>query len=149
MRTALAAIQLAAWVLLGLLVAGVSHAQTVPGSLTMDWTLPTTGCVVGTTPEVCNVPLTGTAALTAVHVWISTSPIPDVPTTEPTLILGAGETTARHTMQVINGQTLYVRLTARNVSHESFLTAQGSKLIALDIRPDVPTNLTLELTIGT
>lgn len=127
-------------------VAAVS-AQTVPGSLTLRWTLPTTGCTPGITP--CdNRPLTGTAALQAVHVWISTSPIPDAPTGAPTLTLAAGAATATHTMQVTNGQTLYARVSARNPAGDSALSNQVTRVVSLPVIPGVPTSVTIELTIA-
>jgi hypothetical protein len=131
------------------LVAVAAMAQTVPGSLTLRWVLPTTGCLVGVTPPVCDQPLTGNAALQAVHVWISTSPIPDSPTGAPTLTLGAGATTASHTMQVANGATLYARVSARNPAGDSPLSAQVSRVVTIPTRPGVPTNVTIELSIGT
>lgn len=131
-----------------LLFAGVSMAQTVPGSLALSWRLPTTGCLVGVSPPVCNLPLTGDAALQAVHVWISTSPIPDAPSGAPTLTLAAGATTATHTMQVANGATLYARVSVRNPAGDSPLSNQLSKVVAIPVRPGVPTNVTIELTIG-
>lgn len=133
----------------------VAKAQTVPGSLQLRWTLPTTVCTVGVTP--CdNKPATGADALTAVHVWISTSPIvPDatvgngLPTAAPTLTLAAGVTTATHTMQVTAGQTLYARIAVRNQYTNSALSTQVTKLITVASTPNVPTNVTIELTIGT
>lgn len=135
-------------VALCLLVTGVAMAQTVPGALTVRWTLPTTGCLIGVDPPVCGQPLTGNAALQAVHVWISTSPIPDTPTGAPTLTLAAGATTASHTMQVANGATLYARVSARNPAGDSPLSAQVTKVVAIPVRPGVPTNVTIELTIA-
>lgn len=130
-----------------LLLTGVAMAQTVPGSLTLRWTLPTTGCSIGVTP--CdNKPLTGNSALEAVHVWISTSPIPDTPTGAPTLTLAAGATTATHTLQVANGATLYARVSARNPAGDSPLSAQVTKIVSVPVLPGVPTNVTIELTIG-
>lgn len=134
-------------VALYLLFSAVAIAQTVPGSLTLRWTLPTTGCLVGADPPVCNVPLTGGEAIQAVHVWISTSPIPDRPTAAPTLTLAAGATTASHTMQVTNGQTLYARVAARG-SADGKLSAQVTRLIAIPVAPGVPTNVTVELVIS-
>src|SRR5512134_52238 len=107
----------------------IASAQTVPGSLTLRWTLPTTGCIVGASPAVCGQALTGPHALQAVHVWISTSPIPDAPSGAPTLTLAAGATTATHTMQVVNGQTLYSRVSAR-ASADGVMSNQITKLIS-------------------
>ena len=131
-----------------LLFASTTIAQTVPGSLTLRWTLPTTGCLVAVDPPVCNQPLTGPNAIQAVHVWISTSPIPDRPTAPPTLTLSASATTAAHTMQVANGQTLYARVAARG-SADGVLSAQQTKLISLPVSPGAPTSVTIELVIGT
>lgn len=137
------------------LVAAAAIAQAVPGSITLRWVLPTTGCLQNVTPPVCNQPLTGSAALQAVHVWISTSPIvPDpvagngLPTAPPTLTLGAGATTASHTMTVTNGQTLYARVSARNPAANSALSAEVTKVIQIPVVPGVPTTVTIELTIG-
>jgi hypothetical protein len=135
-------------VALCMLVAVAALAQTVPGSLTLKWTLPTTGCLVGVSPPVCGQPLTGDAALQAVHVWISTSPIPDAPSGAPTLTLAAGATTASHTMQVANGATLYARVSARNPAGDSPLSTQVTKVVSIPVRPGVPTNVTIELTIS-
>jgi hypothetical protein len=104
--------------------------------------------LVGVTPPQCDVPLTGNAALQAVHVWISTSPIPDAPAGAPTLTLSAGATTASHTMQVANGAMLYGRVSARNSAGDSPLSAQMTKVVAIPVRPGVPTNVTIELVIG-
>jgi hypothetical protein len=135
-------------VALCLIFAGVASAQTVPGSLALSWALPTTGCLIGTSPPVCNQPLTGNAALQAVHVWISTSPIPDAPTGAPTLTLASGATTASHTMQVLNGQTVYARISARNSAGDSILSNQVTKVVTVGVRPGVPTSVTIELTIA-
>lgn len=131
-----------------LLVAGVTKAQTVSGSIDLRWSLPTTGCLIGTSPPVCNQPLTGTAALQAVHVWISTSPIADTPTGTPTLTLAAGATTGTHTMQITNGQTLYARVSARNSAGDGPLSNQVTRVVSVPVRPGVPTSVTIELTIG-
>lgn len=125
----------------------IASAQTVPGSLTLRWTLPTTGCITSVTPPVCNQALTGVHAIQSVQVWISTSAIPDAPSTTPTLTLAAGATTASHTMQVTNGQTLYARVAARG-SEAGVLSAQLTKLISLPVAPGAPTNVTIELVIA-
>lgn len=134
-----------ALVALCLLFVGVSMAQTVPGSLTLRWQLPTTGCLVGVEPPVCDLPLD--APLQAVHVWIDTSPIPDQPTTAPTLTLSGSSTTTQHTLQVLNGQTLYARVSARNASGSGPLSNEISEQILLEIAPGAPTEVTIELTI--
>jgi hypothetical protein len=130
------------------LVVPRADAQTVPGSMVLRWTLPTTGCLRNVTPPQCNQPLTGAAALQAVHVWISTSPIPDAPTGAPTLTLGAGATTATHTVQVTNGQTLYARVSARNADGNSPLSGQVARIVTVPVIPGVPTEVTIELTIA-
>jgi hypothetical protein len=131
------------------LLAFTANAQTVPGSATYTWTLPTTGCTVGVTP--CdNKPLTGADALTGIEVYISTSPIPDNSTMAPTLTLGPTATTAVYSTTVANGSTLYARFKGKNASFGSSPTfsAQVSKLVALPVSPGVPTNITITLQIG-
>lgn len=124
-----------------------AEAQTIAGSIELSWTLPTTGCTPAVTP--CdNRPLTGNAALTAVNVYISTSPIPDNPAGAPTIALGANATTATHTMQVTNGQTLYARVRALNSFGAGPLSAQVTKLISVPVVPGVPTNVVITLTIA-
>jgi predicted phage tail protein len=122
------------------------NAQTVPGSVDLAWELPTTGCTSGISP--CdNAPLTGPDALTAINVYISTSPIPDNTAMAPTLALGA-VTTVKHTMQVKDGDTIYARVRAVNSSGPSVFSGQVSKVIKLPVVPGVPTNVTITLTIG-
>ena len=140
------AMLLAALMFLGFLYANTVQAQSVPGNLQMGWTLPTTGCTTGVTP--CdNVALTGAKALTAIEVYISTSPIADTSTMAPTLTLAAGATTATHSMQVANGATLYARLKAVNADGKSGFTVQVSKVVNAPVLPTVPTNVTITLTI--
>lgn len=126
-----------------------SLGQTVPGSMRVSWTLPTTGCTQGVTP--CdNVPLGTAGALTGVEVYISTAPIPDNSSMSPTLTLPAGATTGTHTLQVANGATLYARVKARNGATPNSLSpfsVQVSKLVSLPVTPNAPTSVTIELTI--
>jgi hypothetical protein len=123
-----------------------ANAQTAPqGKLDISWTLPINGCTQGVTP--CdNVPLTGALALTGVNVYISTSPIANTSTMAPTLSLGP-VTSVSHTMQVANGATVYVRLKAVNAHGQSPFSEEKSKLIELPVRPGVPSNVTISLTI--
>ena len=124
-----------------------AQAQTVTGKLDLRWTLPTTGCTVGVTP--CdNAPLTADSALTAVNVYISTSPIPDNSSMAPTLALGPSVTTATHTLQVTNGATLYARVRAINSAGASGFSNQVSKPIVLPVAPGVPSGVTITLTFG-
>lgn len=123
-----------------------ANAQTVPGSVNLNWTLPTTGCTVGVTP--CDSkPLTGSSALTSVQVFVSGSPILDTSTMIPTATLAPGATTGQVTMSVTNGSTLYARIKACNTTCGPF-SAQVSKLISLDITPGVPTSVTITIQIG-
>lgn len=135
-------------VIAGLLLffAFAASAQTVPGSVGLEWTLPTVGCTVGVSP--CdNRPLTGAAALTAIEVYISTSSIPDNSIMAPTLTLGPAVTTATHTMQVANGATLFVRLKARNAGGVSPFNVQASKVVTAPVVPGVPSSVTITITI--
>lgn len=128
-------------------MAAVANAQTVPGTIKMSWTLPTTGCTVGVTP--CdNKPLTGADALTSVQVFVSTSPIADASTMAPTLTLGPGATTGTATISAVNGATLYGRIKACTAAKCGGFSAQVSQTVKLDIQPGVPTNVTIEIQIG-
>lgn len=131
-----------------LLVPMLAQAQTVPGTITLRWTNPTTGCVAGSNPCV-EVALTGPNALTAIEVYLSTAPIPDDSSMQPTLTLGGGATTTTHSLQVANGDTVYARVKARNAHGVSAFSAQVSKVIEVEAVPGVPTEVTLELAIGT
>ena len=123
-----------------------SIAQTVPGSATYTWVLPTTGCSVGATT--CdNKPLTGNDALTAIEAYISTSPIGDSSNMAPTLTLGASATTATYTTTIANGSTLYARFKAVNSTGRGGFSAQVSKLITLPVLPGIPTNVTVTIQI--
>ncbi len=127
---------------------GIAQAQTVPGAITLRWTLPTTGCIVGASPAVCGQPLTGANAIAGVSVWISTSPIPDDVAQAPTLTLSASSTTTNHTMQVANGATLYARVAARTGTSIGVMSNQITKVVVADVKPGAPTNVTIELVIG-
>lgn len=144
-----ALLALAAVVLLLCLVGSVVYAQTVPGTLRLTWTNPTTGCITGSTPPVCNQPLTGADALTAINVYISTSPIPDTSTMAPTIALPASATTTTHTMQVQRGQTIYARIKAINAAGASPFSNQVSKQITVPVIPGVPSSVTVEIDIQT
>lgn len=136
-------------VVLLICAASIAYAQSVPGVLRISWTNPTTGCIQGATPPACNQPLTGGDALTAINVYISTSPIPDASPMAPTIALPASATTTTHTMQVQRGQTVYVRLKAINAGGASPFSNQVSKLIAVPVLPGAPSSVAVELEIQT
>lgn len=140
---------LVAAVLAVCLLGSVVYAQSVPGTLRLSWTNPTTGCITGSSPPVCNQPLTGVDAVTAINVYISTSPIPDASTMAPTLALPASASTTTHTLQVQRGQTVYARVKAINSGGASAFSNQVSKLIAVPVIPGVPSSVTVEVEIQT
>lgn len=110
-------------------------AQTVPGSATLTWTLPT---------------VSPANALTGVEVHWSTAPILDTDLTRVAQVTlpGTAVTTAQ-TIPVTNGQTLYFRLRAVNATGKSGYSNQASKLIDVPQAPGVPTSLTVTLIINT
>jgi hypothetical protein len=118
----------------------VAPAQTVPGTATISWTLPTV--------SVEGLPLTGINSLTEVRVFLATAQIADDSAMAPTLTLGPGATTTTHTMQVANGSTLYARIKACNAGGCSAFSSQASKLIQVDTTPGVPTDVTIELQVS-
>lgn len=134
------------WTVIAALIAGAlmscgtADAQTVPGTAQIKWTLPTT------TQD--GLPLTGANALTSIQVFLATAPIADTSTAQPTVTLGAATTATTQAMQVANGATIYVRLKACNSSGCSPFSNQATKLIQLNTKPNVPTNVTIELTIS-
>jgi hypothetical protein len=129
------------------LAAGNAFAQTASDEIKIDWTLPTFGCTRGISP--CDrIPLTGDNAITQVNVYVSTSPIPDQPNTDSAIILGPGVTTAKHTVSVRNGDTIYVRLSVTNSDGTSPLSNVVTRPVDLPVIPGVPTNVTITLTIG-
>jgi len=130
----------------GAFAAQAVQAQTVSSRADISWTNPTTGCVVGADPPRCDVPLTGSAALTAVHVFVSTSSIPDAPGT-PTIVLGPGAQTAVHTLQVPNGSTLHIRVRAANAYGPGRLSAEVTKLVNVPTEPGVPSSVAITLTV--
>lgn len=136
----------AALIIGGLMLAPVADAQTVPGQVNLSWTLPTEGCNFSVSPPAC-APLTGNAALTAINVFISTSPIPDDSPMPPTLALAGDAVAAVHTLQVPSGATLYARVKALNAYGASRFSAQVSKRIDVPLLPGPPTNVTIELQI--
>lgn len=126
-----------------LVLAGMmATAQTVERTLSLSWQLPT--------HSVDGLPLTGSAELTEVRVYLSTSPI-DSPR-PATITLGPGETSVEHTMAVTNGQTIYARVRACNRSSANVLqcsdySEQASKHIVLDTTPGVPTEVTIVIEV--
>lgn len=148
-RLNLVALVAIGFALIGLqIVLNVAQAQTtIPGAATVSWVLPTAGCTSGVSP--CdNVPLTGISALTAVEVYISTSPIADTSAMTPTLTLAAGATTTTQTLQVSNGATLYARVKAVTAGGKSAFSTQVTKLVAIPAVPGVPTSVTLTIQLS-
>lgn len=125
------------------LVSFSAFGQSVPGTINLTWTLPTTG--------VTNLPLTGTQALTEQRLYISTSPIPANFAGAPTQTLLPGIVAATQSMQVTNGATIYARLQACNkpaaVTECSVMTTEVSKLVSIDTRPNPQTGVVINLTI--
>lgn len=131
---------LVAWIsVLAILVWEHAQAQTVPGTATLSWELPTT--------SVEGLPLTGPHALTAVHVHLSTQPIPADYDGEPTLTLPGSSSGAVYTMQVPNGSRLFARVRACNKGACSAWSEQASKWIEVDTTPDVPAGVTIEIAV--
>lgn len=141
---------IAALALAAACVSPAVFAQTVPASLKVNFTLPTeTACLQAPPAECVRLPLTGAYALTGVQLFVSTSPILDDSTLEP--VASNGTVTSMVYNQVVpNGTTLYVRVKAVNAFGPSpHFSTQASKLILVEAPPGEPTNVTLELTIGT
>ena len=136
----------AALILAGI-ITSCAQAQTVPGKADLSWDAVTTGCTLGITP--CNnVPLTAAEVVTGYEIYASTSPIPDTSTAAPIATVTGSVVTFAYTTTVTNGQTLYFRLKAVNVVGKGGFSNQATKLISLQVLPNVPTSVTITLTIG-
>lgn len=128
---------------LALLLPIAGLAQSVPATLDINWVNPTT-----TTD---GLPLTGSLALTETQLVLSTSPIPANFTGAPTVSVAAGTVSTRQSMTVNNGQTVFVRIRSCNkpatVVECSVWTNEVSKLVQVSTKPNVPTSVTIDLTI--
>lgn len=128
---------------LAVLFSAALSAQTVPDTLTINYTLPTL--------TTSGLPLTGVNALTEIRIFIDTAPIPDTAST-PTVTVTPSQTTVSRTIQVANGQTVYTRIRACNkpgaTTDCSDLTQAVTKVISLPTTPALPTNVTIQLQIG-
>lgn len=134
-----------------LLVAGATlsaaaFAAPVNATGTVSYVLPVLGCMQG--QPTCNAPLTGADALTGIDVYVSTSPIPDTFTGPPTLSVGPAVTTTPVSVSANNGDTVYVRLKARNSSGSSVFTAPATFVVHLAVIPNPPTSVTFTLVIS-
>ena len=129
-----------------LLLPAAAFGQQVNATLDITWTNPTT------TEPPASLPLTGAQALTETQLVISTSPISSTYSGVPTVVVTPTPTTARHTMQVANGGTIYVRVRACNkpgtVTECSAWSNESTRLVSVSTKPNVPTNVTITLTIG-
>lgn len=143
-RMGIYAVALFAALLAFLAIVKDAGAQTVPGSVTFTWKLPT--------QTVTGLPLTGADALTEVQAFIGTSPI-NTSATTPTLVLSPTATTTTYTLTVTNGATIYGRFKACNKTSAgalkcSDMSAQASKVVQVDTTPDVPTDVTITIVIA-
>lgn len=129
-----------------------SAAVTVPGSLRVDYTLPTQGCLIvnGTTTNPCQpMALTGADALTGAEVYISADPTPPTANATPTGAVGAGVTTINQTVTVPNDTLLYIWVRVKNSTKAGDWANGVTKLVHVDVGvdPGVPTNVTVTLAI--
>ncbi len=131
--------------LLASLLASTAFAVPVNSTGTVSYTLPTLGCKLG--QPVCDVPLTGANALTAIEVYVSTSPIADDFAGPPTLTVGATASSTPVTVAANDGDTVYIRLKARNADGLSPFTNAVTRLVHLPVTPLPPSNVTFTLVI--
>jgi hypothetical protein len=132
-----------ATLLVGLMLAGVTHAQTAPidASANLHWVNATQGCV-GT---VCTYPLTGADALTKVQVFAAIAPISATTTATPTAELPPTATAFTYTVSVTNGSTLYFRVRDCSQVCGEF-GDQVTKLVQV-IVPGKPTGVTVTVSV--
>lgn len=132
-------------------LAAVSTAHAISAPLNISYTVPTTGCTVINDVQVTpcdNVPLTGANALTAVELIISTSPIPGNYSGAPTLSVTAASGQVSTNFNANSGDTIYVRVRARNQYRASAWSNEATKLVEVETVPGIPTNVTITLNIS-
>lgn len=132
-------------------LAAVSPAHAVSAPLTVTYTLPTTACTIINDVQVnpCdNVPLTGANALTAVELMISTSPIAGTYDGPVTLSVTAASGQVNTSFTANSGDTIYVRVRARNQYRASAWSNEATKLVEVETVPGIPTNVTITLNIS-
>lgn len=142
-------VSLIAGALVALAATVPAHAVSVP--MTISYTLPTVACTVinGVQVNPCdNVPLTGANALTAVEMYVSTSPIPADYAGSVTLSVPASSTSVNTNFTANNGDTIYVRVRAVNQYGPSPWSSQATKSVNVTSTPGVPTNVTITLNIN-
>lgn len=114
----------------------VTAPQGRPAELKVAWTLPT-AATDGS-------PLVGDQALTAVRLYVSTSPIADDSTLAPVATFAGDLVEATFSGSIPNGATVYVRVKAVNAGGASEFSAQASKVVTAPVvRPGVPTDVTV------
>lgn len=127
---------------------GNAYAQTAPGSITLTWTNPTTGCSQGVTP--CdNKPLTGADALTGVDVFLvaAASP-PAAPPATPFVSLSATTTTTTQSLPVRSGDTIYAWVRANNAAFKGMMSNRvASGVVTFPVVPGVPSGVTIQLNL--
>lgn len=117
----------------------LAHAQTVPASVTLNWSLPTAAADGSA--------LTGSQALTSCGVWLSSATIPANTTANPTATVTPAGTTTTQTFQVAPGGTIFARVACANSAGFGQLSNEVTKLVPVS-KPGVPTNVTLTITVG-
>jgi hypothetical protein len=126
--------------ILGLMILSTVATAQVPASVVLDWTLPTQN--VGGTP----IPATGPDSLAKVEGWISTSTIPNAPTTAPTFTLTPVGVTTTQTITVTAGATGRARLRVCNVA--GFCSSLSNEVtFPVAGVPGSITNVTIRITI--
>jgi hypothetical protein len=126
-------------VLLALLVPFAAHAQTVPASVTLNWSLPTTAADGSA--------LTGAQALTSCGVWLSSATIPATTTANPTAVVTPAGTSTTQSFQVAPGGTIFARVACANSAGYGAFTNEVTKAVPVS-KPGVPTNVTISITVG-
>lgn len=153
-RTQRAFVVLAILALVGVFFAGKASAQAleVPARANVSWTLPTqTECLeVGADPATCaRLPLTDALALTAIELYVATSPIADDAVLTPTSVLAGNATATVYNAVIPAGATLYIRVKARNATAISKYSNEATKVVDVpNVAPGVPTNVSIEIKIG-
>lgn len=117
----------------------IAHAQTVPASVTLNWSLPATAADGSA--------LTGTQALTKCGVWLSSQTIPATTTANPTAEVTPAGTTTTQSFTIAKGGTIFARVACANSQGYGALANEVTKVVPVSA-PGVPTNVTITITVG-
>lgn len=85
--------------------------------------------------------------ITSYRIWIDTKPIPDAPSTDPTVTVSGTTLTVTQALAVAAGSTLHARIQTCDGMDCSVLTNEVTAPVTLPT-PGVPTSVTIKIVIN-